>query len=101
MSAVCRIIHRLILAICLTAITASASVTAHGADTNSPENAGLKKTYGPLVKIKTFSPEAVYLLTSLHPAKTVHDMIKEFQIEPYDDYLDRARAVRKKHLPAD
>lgn len=61
----------------------------------------LKKTYGPLVKIETFSPEAVYLLTSLHPAKTVHDMIKEFQIETLDDYLDRARAAQKKHLPAD
>jgi len=59
----------------------------------------LKKKYGPLVKIETFSPEAVYLVTSLHPAKTVHDMIREFQIETYDDYLDRARAVQKKHLP--
>ena len=61
----------------------------------------LKKTYGPLVKVETFSPEAVYLLTSLHPDKTIKDMIREFEIETLDDYLDRARAVQKKHLPAD
>ena len=70
-------------------------------DYNNRRIPDLKKKYGPLVKIETFSPEAVYLLTSLHPAKTVHDMIREFEIETLDDYLDRARAEQKTHLPAD
>ena len=61
----------------------------------------LKARYGPLVQVETFSPEAVYLLTSLHPEKRVGDMMAEFEIEPYDAYLDRARAVRKDHLPAE
>ena len=70
-------------------------------DYNNRRIPDLKKTYGPLVKIETFSPEAVYLLTSLHPEKSVQDMIREFEIETLDAYLDRARAAQKKHLPAD
>ncbi|MBL7141426.1 MAG: hypothetical protein ISS74_11025 [Planctomycetes bacterium] len=61
----------------------------------------LKARYGPLVQVETFSPEAVYLISSLHPEKRVGDMMAEFEIEPYDAYLDRARAVRKDHLPAE
>ncbi|MFO8015236.1 MAG: carbon-nitrogen hydrolase family protein [Phycisphaerae bacterium] len=61
----------------------------------------LKKKYGELVRIETASPEAVYLLTSLHPEVSVDRMIEAFEIETLDAYLDRARAVRKEHLPAE
>jgi len=61
----------------------------------------LKRKYGEWVRIETASPEAVYLLTSLHPEVSADRMIEEFQIETLDAYLDRARAVRKEHLPAE
>jgi predicted amidohydrolase len=59
----------------------------------------LKEKYGPAVKIEVASPEAYYFISSLHPEKSVRDMIKEFQIETLDHYLDRARSVRHKYLP--
>ncbi len=59
----------------------------------------LKEKYGTCVKVETASPEAVYFLSSLHPEKSVKDMIREFEIETLDDYLDRARSVRQEHLP--
>jgi len=61
----------------------------------------LKQKYGQYVKIETASPEAVYFLSSLHPDKSIQDMMKEFQIETLDDYLERARDERRKRLPAD
>jgi predicted amidohydrolase len=59
----------------------------------------LKEKYGPAVKVETASPEAVYYLTSLHPEVSVGDVIKEFEVETLDAYLDRARGVRLQHLP--
>jgi len=70
-------------------------------DYNNRRIPDLKKTYGEFVRIETASPEAVYLITSLHPEVSVNRMIEQFQIETLDAYLDRSRAVRKKHLPAE
>jgi predicted amidohydrolase len=70
-------------------------------DYNNHRIPDLKKKYGELVRIETASPEAVYLLTSLHPDVSADRMIQEFEIETLDAYLDRARAVRKDHLPAE
>lgn len=68
-------------------------------DYNVGRTAQLKKKYGPQVQIETASPEAVYFLSSLHPEKSIQEMIAEFKIELLDDYLDRARSVRKANLP--
>jgi predicted amidohydrolase len=70
-------------------------------DYNESHVARMKEKYGPQVQVITASPEAVYWLSSLHPDKSIEDMIQEFQIEVRDDYLDRARAVRQKYLPKD
>lgn len=59
----------------------------------------MKEKYGPAVKIEVASPEAYYFLSSLHPDKSIQDMIKEFEIETLDDYLNRARSVRLQYLP--
>ena len=67
-------------------------------DYNADRVRRLKEKYGPYVKVETASPEAVYFLSSLHPEKSVHDMIREFEIETLDAYLDRARSVRQKYL---
>lgn len=59
----------------------------------------LKEKYGPLVQVETASPEAVFFLSSLHPEKSIREMMREFGIASYDEYLDRARSIRRKHLP--
>ena len=56
---------------------------------------------GERVRIETASPEAVYFISSLDARRSVEEMIAEFDIEVLDDYLDRARAERKKYLPKD
>ena len=56
---------------------------------------------GERVRIETASPEAVYFISSLDARRSVEEMIAEFDIEVLDEYLDRARAERKKYLPKD
>lgn len=68
-------------------------------DYNADRVRRLKEAYGPHVKVETASPEAVYFLSSLHPNRTIEDMIEEFEIETLDEYLDRSRGVRKQTLP--
>ena len=68
-------------------------------DYNQQRVADMKKKYQEYVKIEVASPEAVYFISSLHPEKSVQDMIKEFEVETLDDYLNRARSERAKYLP--
>jgi len=68
-------------------------------DYNADRVRRLKEAYGPRVKIETASPEAVYFLSSLHPDRSIEQMIEEFEIETLDEYLDRSREVRKQNLP--
>lgn len=68
-------------------------------DYNADRVRRLKKKYGPLVKVETASPEAVYFLSSLDPEKSIKTMLEEFEIETLDAYLDRARSVRLQYLP--
>jgi hypothetical protein len=59
----------------------------------------LKQKYGTQVKVETASPEAVYLLSSLRPETSIQEMIKEFEIETFEGYLDRSRKARLQYLP--
>ncbi len=68
-------------------------------DQNQQRVADMKKKYQQYVRNEVASPEAVYFLSSLHPEKSIQDMIKEFEVETLDKYLDRARKERKKYLP--
>jgi predicted amidohydrolase len=68
-------------------------------DFNRQRVEDMKKKYQEHVKIEVASPEAVYFISSLHPEKSVQDMIGEFEVETLDDYLDRARRERMKRLP--
>jgi predicted amidohydrolase len=70
-------------------------------DYNVQKVRALKEKYREHVTIETASPEAVYFLSSVHPEKSIKDMMKEFEIETLDEYLDRARSERKKYLLAD
>ncbi|HOW73798.1 MAG TPA: carbon-nitrogen hydrolase family protein [Phycisphaerae bacterium] len=69
-------------------------------DYNADRVQRMKEKYGPTVTVDTASPEAVFFLSSLHPEKSIQDMIREFEVETLDVYLDRAREVRQKHLGA-
>lgn len=68
-------------------------------DYNQQRVADMKKKYKEHVSIEVASPEAVYFISSLHPEKSVQDMIVEFQVETLNEYLDRARRERMKYLP--
>ena len=68
-------------------------------DFNADRVLRMKEKYRELVKVETASPEAVYFLSSLHPDKSMQEMIEEFEIETLDAYLDRSRREREKHLP--
>ena len=68
-------------------------------DYNADRVGRLKEAYGPHVTVETASPEAVYFLSSLHPDRSIEEMIHEFEIETLDEYLDRSRGVRKQNLP--
>jgi len=70
-------------------------------DYNAARVRRLKGKYREHVKVETASPEAVYFLSSLHPNKSIREMIEEFEIETLDEYLDRSRRVRRQHLPKD
>ena len=59
----------------------------------------MKEKYGPAVTVEVASPEAYYFISSLHPERSIRDMIREFEIETLDAYLDRSRSVRLEHLP--
>jgi predicted amidohydrolase len=67
-------------------------------DYNQQRVADMKKKYQEYVKIEVASPEAVYFISSIHPEISVQDMIKEFEVETLDEYLDRARRERVKYL---
>lgn len=67
-------------------------------DTNQNKFADMIKKYGPGVEIEVHYPEAHFTLASNMEAVTVEDLIQEFELEPWLDYLDRARGVRRDRL---
>ena len=56
----------------------------------------MKKKYGPIVTINNPGKVGSVLLTSEHEDISADEMIREFNIELLDDYLERARAFRLK-----
>ena len=67
-------------------------------DYNMPLMDKAKKKYGDRVAMEIASPEAVFLMTSRHPRKSVDDIIREFKMETYDRYKQRALRVRERSL---
>lgn len=54
--------------------------------------------YGGGVEIEVLYPEAGFSLASLMDDVTVEDIVREFELEPWVAYMDRARAVRQEYL---
>jgi len=63
-------------------------------DYNKDKIPALKEKYQKLVRVDTGAEEGVYLLSSLHPERTVDDMLAEFNLEQLDAYLERSRQKR-------
>ncbi len=68
-------------------------------DYNQTKFPEMLKKYGPGVEIVIDYPEAHFTLASNMEDLTVEDLIAEFELEPWRDYLNRARRVRQEHLP--
>jgi predicted amidohydrolase len=67
-------------------------------DGNQNKFPDIIRKYGPGVEIVIDYPEAHFTLASNMEDVTVDDLIVEFELEPWLDYLDRARGVRAKAL---
>lgn len=72
-------------------------VVAH-IDYNHAKMLELKKRYGTDAQVELLQPEARFLLTCHRTDMTVWDWVKEFELEPIDDYFARARRERRKRL---
>ncbi len=67
-------------------------------DSNQNKFPEILRKYGPGVEIENYYPEAHFTLASNMDDVTVEDISREFELEPWLDYLDRSRAVRQETL---
>jgi predicted amidohydrolase len=67
-------------------------------DGNQNELPDILKKYGPGVELEIHYPEAHFTMASAMKDVTVQDIIDEFDLEPWCDYLNRARKVRDQML---
>ncbi len=63
-------------------------------DYNHLKYDAMKAKYGDRIELNIIAPEAVFMLTCDHPEKSVHDIIREFDLELRSDYFQRANRVR-------
>lgn len=61
----------------------------------------LKSKYGKTVEISNPGENGSVIVTSRNRSISAEQMIKEFDIELYDDYLDRAREIKKEEGKTD
>jgi predicted amidohydrolase len=61
----------------------------------------IEQKYGPKVRIKWYHDDDLVSLASLDPELTVEDLIKEFDLTPHTDYIQRAQKAQDKQRPAD
>ncbi len=73
------------------------SLLAH-LDYNHEKLFALKQRYGPDAEVEIAQPEGRFLLTCQANDRTVWDWVREFGLEPLDDYFARARQERQKAL---
>lgn len=67
-------------------------------DYNQDKFRDMLKKYGAGLEIENHYPEAHFTLASLLDDVTVEDLIKEYNLEPWTAYLNRARSERVKSL---
>jgi len=58
----------------------------------------IQKKYGKDIVIKSFTEEHLFLLENNVVGKTIEDIIKEFELITYKDYISRCTSFRKRHI---
>jgi len=58
----------------------------------------IQKQYGSGIKVKTYTEEHLFILENEVPGKTIQDIIKEFDLITYSDYIARCTDFRAKYL---
>lgn len=58
----------------------------------------IQHKYGSGIKIKTYTEEHLFILENEIPDKTIQDIITEFDLVSYSDYIARCTTFREKHL---
>ena len=61
----------------------------------------IKQKYGSKVSIQWYHDDDLVSLASLDPELTVEELIKEFDLTPHTDYIQRAQKAQDKQRPAD
>jgi hypothetical protein len=69
-------------------------------DSNQNRFQDILAKYGPGVEIEVHYPEAHFTMASLMDDVSVDDIVQEFELEPWLDYLARARRERQRYLDA-
>ena len=67
-------------------------------DANQNKLPEINKKYGAGVEVEIHYPEAHFTMASTMRDVMVEDIIEEFELEPWRDYLNRARKVRERML---
>ncbi len=67
-------------------------------DENRVKFADIAKKYGRRVDIRTPGSVGTVTLYSNDPSLSVDEVVRDFSLEPYTDYLDRSRRVREEAL---
>jgi hypothetical protein len=67
-------------------------------DYNQSKFQDMFRKYGAGIEIENHYPEAHFTLASLMDDVTVDDLVKEFELEPWTAYLNRARRERDRYL---
>jgi len=67
-------------------------------DENRLKFPSIQKKYGPRVSIRNPGRVGTVTIASNDPALPVEDIIREFKLETYTDYLNRSRRVREEAL---
>jgi len=60
----------------------------------------IQQKYGTGIKIRTYTEEHLFMLENEVPGKTIQDIIKEFDLVTYSDYIARCTRFRANHLKA-
>ena len=58
----------------------------------------IQKKYGDGVSLKSFTQEHLFILENNIPGKTINDIIQEFELITYEEYISRCTKFRNEHL---
>jgi len=63
-------------------------------DYNWQKISAISRKYGSSIHVDIYAPEGIFALESLSNQVSIPDLMKEYNLEPYQEYLDRSRRLR-------